>query len=424
MAYSLNTNNFFPITVSLSYKSTFRLFLSLTVVSSVVYILIEPNSEQIMDFMFYQVVGLDRLRNSNIFSALYKETSLTKQTLRQCMAKNWATKNTTHPNAPINFMPGGKNLLMAISYGTSFCKSSKENLRVIFALSRATSIKNRQVIRNTYAAFHKYGENSTLGNWTLFFIVGRTENETEKKWIENENRQFGDVIIANLTDDYYQITFKTLIGLKVASCFCPNADYVIKTDDDTYIRIKQLDHVIVTQQHLVDSGQKKDAYYVTQNTTRNGHQRFFTGIFCNYNLRVYRVGPHTVSNKDYPNSTYPFFCYGPLYLFRMESVHELAVDCPRHCTGQDEENYAQNMNKYCLHRFEDVFIGSCVSFTQRNKTIRAITDNSLGIYIRQPTPGWGLVKGTAGKHIAVHGNREPNRMQETHDFYRNLSLLY
>ena len=210
-------------------------------------------------------------------SAVFTQADVTP-TLLQCMAKNWAPRKNTHPKAPINMMPTSSNLLFPISFSATFCKPLKKNLRVIFALSRLSSIENRQVIRKTYAAFDKYQQSSILGNWTLFFVLSRPENQTEQTLVENESREFGDVIVANLTDDYYQITFKTLIGLKVASCFCPHADYVIKADDDTYIRIKQLDYLIVTQQKLVDSGKKKDAYYATENPTQNGHQRFYTGV--------------------------------------------------------------------------------------------------------------------------------------------------
>ena len=397
-----------------TYKHTLALFILISI-TTFVYVFTDPKLK--LSLVNQLKIVLNSQRNSSFFPV----SAADKAKLKKCMAKNWAPWNTSHPRSPINLMPTGENLLLTLSYNATFCNPSKTNLRLIFVLSRMISFRNRRAIRNTYAAFEKYDKSLLLGNWSLFFIVAKSNNRTEQSWIENESREFGDIIAANFTEDYYNITFKTLIGLKVASCFCPKADYVIKTDDDTYIRIRKLDQVILAQQNLVDNGTKKDKDYAMESKLSNGHRRFFTGSVCSHNFPVYRGGAQAVSKENYPDDLYPFFCFGPLYFFRMATVHELAIDCPQHCTGQDHKDYQQNRKKYCLYSFEDVFIGSCVSFTQRNKTIRTDIGKNVGTYIDFP---WRMRDSPGKEHFAVHKNRLPGRMNRTHNFYRTRNLAY
>ncbi|XP_075258643.1 beta-1,3-galactosyltransferase 5-like [Convolutriloba macropyga] len=360
---------------------------------------------------------LNPLKREKINSSLYEDKKPVN--LEHCMQKNWRPLNTTHPHAPIYSMEKeGKNLILPLSYNATFCKTSKENLRLIFVLSRTSSFKNRQTIRSTYAQFDSYNQSSILDNWTLFFIVGKPTNQKSYSRIENESRQFGDVIVANVIEDYYNATYKVLIGLKVASCFCPNAGYVIKADDDVYIRLRKLDQVIVTQQWLVDVGAVQDKYYVTRKILSENHKRFFTGAVCSHSFEVFRIGKHQISKKNYPDSIYPFFCYGPFYLFRMETVHELVIDCPNHCTGQDGKKYLENREKFCFHQVEDVFIGSCISFTQQSKTIRTPIEKKFGEYI-----SFSKLKDVPPeKHIAVHVDQSPDRILQVHKFYQNSNL--
>ena len=41
-------------------------------------------------------------------------------------------------------------------------------------------------------------------------------------------------------DTYHNLTLKTIMGLKWMSIFCPQAQYVLKTDDDIYVNVDLL----------------------------------------------------------------------------------------------------------------------------------------------------------------------------------------
>ncbi len=43
-----------------------------------------------------------------------------------------------------------------------------------------------------------------------------------------------------MQDTYHNLTLKTVMGLKWASIFCPQAKFVLKTDDDIYVNLPLL----------------------------------------------------------------------------------------------------------------------------------------------------------------------------------------
>ena len=78
----------------------------------------------------------------------------------------------------------------------------------------------------------------------MFFIVARPDNSPALGQLEDESRYFGDIVIANINETYMNLALKTLIGIKIVTCFCPNAKYVIKTDDDVYLLPKKFEQVL------------------------------------------------------------------------------------------------------------------------------------------------------------------------------------
>ena len=80
----------------------------------------------------------------------------------------------------------------------------------------------------------------------------------------------------------------------------------------------------------------------------------------------YRDGRWAARPEEFPMKEYPAFMNGILHVLSMSTVRQLAIHCPYHCIAQDHLSYDENGNQSCFWKFEDVFIGSCVKFTQRN----------------------------------------------------------
>ncbi|XP_004624302.1 beta-1,3-galactosyltransferase 4 [Octodon degus] len=58
--------------------------------------------------------------------------------------------------------------------------------------------------------------------------------------LARESAAQGDVVQAAFRDAYRNLTLKTLVGLEWASTHCPEARYVLKTDDDVYVNVPEL----------------------------------------------------------------------------------------------------------------------------------------------------------------------------------------
>ena len=95
--------------------------------------------------------------------------------------------------------------------------------------------------------------------------MGRPDTKELERNIYRENSQFQDIIVLNASEGYYYTTAKMMIAIMVISKFCPDTKYVIKTDDDVYLRLAKLEQVVVKLQQMLNKkasengprGQKK-----------------------------------------------------------------------------------------------------------------------------------------------------------------------
>ena len=62
--------------------------------------------------------------------------------------------------------------------------------------------------------------------------------------VKGESKDFGDLIQEDFQDSYRNLTLKTVMGLKWSAIFCPQAKFVMKTDDDIFINVPLLHSAI------------------------------------------------------------------------------------------------------------------------------------------------------------------------------------
>ncbi|XP_059173040.1 beta-1,3-galactosyltransferase 2-like [Physella acuta] len=96
--------------------------------------------------------------------------------------------------------------------------------------------------------------NSNLGqfvknpdnNATLLFFLGQVFNDTKnlQAEVDEEARQFGDIVQENFLDVYSNIRLKALSMLYWAVEFCPQTTFVIRADDDVKVFPEKLVSVL------------------------------------------------------------------------------------------------------------------------------------------------------------------------------------
>ena len=186
-------------------------------------------------------------------------------------------------------MPMDSNLLLPFSSTDSVCNNALERLRVIFILSRPSKPDLRLAIRNTWANLTAFKNSNLAANWTRVFLIGQPSDESEDRALRLENKNFDDLLVVNVSEGYYNSALKMLIAMKFFSCYCRNAEYFIKADDDDYVKLKILDELLITERNSVD---KKQA--AKGNDTGSSTREFASLLRCrktgNFTKEYYKTG--------------------------------------------------------------------------------------------------------------------------------------
>ena len=58
--------------------------------------------------------------------------------------------------------------------------------------------------------------------------------------VVEESRTYGDILQEDFVDSYMNLTLKSVMGLKWASTYCSQTQYLLKTDDDIFVNVPVL----------------------------------------------------------------------------------------------------------------------------------------------------------------------------------------
>ena len=81
-----------------------------------------------------------------------------------------------------------------------------------------------------------------MNNWRIIFQI------------DEESNSYSDIVQADFSDTYLNLTLKSLVGLKWGAEFCSGAEYFMKTDDDMFINVPRL------LEHLHAESKSKPSY--------------------------------------------------------------------------------------------------------------------------------------------------------------------
>ncbi|KAH0553605.1 beta-1,3-galactosyltransferase 1-like isoform X1 [Cotesia glomerata] len=127
------------------------------------------------------------------------------------------------------------------------CVTSPPYLLIIVC-SAVGNQKARDAIRNTWGSEQNlyYLATSSTVNTTvkIVFLLGESTNDTLNAAILDENYEYGDIIQEKFIDTYNNLTVKSVMMLKWVTIMCPQATFLMKTDDDMYVNVPALVKVI------------------------------------------------------------------------------------------------------------------------------------------------------------------------------------
>ena len=155
------------------------------------------------------------------------------------------------------------------------------------------------------------------------FVVAKSDAAKQNKHLAQEQEYHQDIIQLDHMDLYKNLTLKSLMALKWVTKYCSQAQYVLKTDDDTF------NNIPATVDFLLAGGLHNNmigGQCFTIPTNRNERSRFY------------------VSPGTYPYTQLPVFCSGPAYILPQTVIPSLL-------------KFSQNVTMY---PHEDAFVTGIV----------------------------------------------------------------
>ncbi|KAG8235631.1 hypothetical protein J437_LFUL014889 [Ladona fulva] len=181
-------------------------------------------------------------------------------------------------------------------------------LILVLVHSNPNNWEKRQVIRQTWGSWSHFAvEDVSL---SLLFLLGEVSSKSLQQKIIEEDQMNEDIIQGYFFDSYRNLTYKHVMGLKWATYFCSQANYVLKTDDDVFVNIPAL------VRYLSDP--------FSSNNLKAFPKKY---ILCSRQdqarvRRSYRSKWH-VKPREYGSSVYPSYCSGSMILYSYKVVTQL-----------------------------------------------------------------------------------------------------
>ncbi|KAF7629301.1 Hexosyltransferase [Meloidogyne graminicola] len=186
------------------------------------------------------------------------------------------------------------------------CKNNRLTRKrsiLVIVKSSPERINNREAIRSSYASSI---ENNILINnfrFRIVFVMGKPLDFTLLYNLELENNKFGDLIIGDFIDNYFNNTFKFIHSIGFAKNYCNNGvvPFVLLLDDDYLFLPWNLE--IELEKHI-------------------SHERLYMGWRYDSSPFRLRWKKFKVSISEYPFNAYPPYITAGAVLLSGQTVNE------------------------------------------------------------------------------------------------------
>lgn len=110
--------------------------------------------------------------------------------------------------------------------------SQTNTFLLIYIHSAPENFKYRLKIRQTWANINSFLPNEAK----VMFSIGVSSNNSINQKLSLESSIYNDIIQSNFSDTYRNLTIKAVMTLKWISINEPNTKYILKVDDDVFVK--------------------------------------------------------------------------------------------------------------------------------------------------------------------------------------------
>ena len=191
------------------------------------------------------------------------------------------------------------NVKTILSPESGFCEGrADEQFYLALVHSAPNNAKFRQTIRETWAK---------VSGWRVAFILAAVQDPKRQNDLEEEAEMEGDLIQADFIDAYRNMTYKHLFGYKWAAEKCPNARFILKTDDDQGVDTFHLKLYL-------------EEYFMKLNSDRG---LIGCNVLTDYKVQRDPNNKWFVSESEFVEDVYPDYCAGWAYLINLKAIEEI-----------------------------------------------------------------------------------------------------
>lgn len=120
-------------------------------------------------------------------------------------------------------------------------RAENKRLLVYIITTAPQNRESREVIRATWAP---------LANPRPIFLTGYSSDLGVMERLVAEAHLYDDIIVEDFLDSYRNLTIKTAFMMKQFLALCPEADYLIKTDDDMFLQPDLMENILATTNYM------------------------------------------------------------------------------------------------------------------------------------------------------------------------------
>ncbi|KAL4227963.1 Beta-1 [Mactra antiquata] len=210
---------------------------------------------------------------------------------------------------------------------SSICNSSSGNDKVdiiILIPTAYTHVRHRMALRTTWLS--RTMKNTAKVRYA--FILGQAGSQKVQQDAFKEKKTYNDMVFANFSDTFANLTLKTLAAFHWVNTWCPHAMIIVKADDDVYMN---LDNLIT---------------FVSKNL-QFMQKTVFGGCWARQINRD-PDSPYYVSYKAYANNTLADTCSGSTYITGSSVVKRILRVSPNIPFFHLEEMYVS----FCMKKLD------------------------------------------------------------------------
>ncbi|CAH1780502.1 unnamed protein product [Owenia fusiformis] len=238
---------------------------------------------------------IDLLRNTLV--------NLNESVTTKAVHAKKALKPTARPDQCVSCFPKSSYIFPNYNVCSTEHPRSQDVKLLLLIFTTHEKTRNRKALRKTWTSI---AENNTA-RVRYVFLLGKHDDHNWNKKALAEAKHYGDIVISDFREVYKNLTLKTISGFQWAAGFCPNAKYIMKTDDDMWVNtpklLKNLDRWHISKEVVGFCLPVDDVH-------REKDSRWY------------------VSPLEYPHSKYPGFCSGTGYVTTMSVMQAIVGVSP------------------------------------------------------------------------------------------------